>query len=325
MSRGFSTRARQGPAGRSAWVFHAGALGDFVLIWPMLRALVNGGRDVTVVAPASKAALAAAELGVKQQHSEIPRFSRMWGGPAGVKPSEIEQGVSEVYSFVADAGAAPEADRPQQPDTPDRRWLAAAERMFPGARVVSVGPPGSASRAAAWRVAGAGGPGARVPLEHNPDGPLVLHVGAGSAAKRWPMDRWAALAQAAGGAGALVAPGEPPIERMTVLAGEVEEEQFTPGERRLFAALGGRFIDKLGVLVGEVRSARLFIGADSGPAHLAAQLGVRTLALFGPTDPVVWAPVGPAARVLAPESPQPMTWLPPAAVLDAARALVSVV
>ena len=42
-----------------------------------------------------------------------------------------------------------------------------------------------------------------------------------------------------------------------------------------------------------------FIGNDSGITHLAAGLGVRTLAVFGPTNPVVYIPIGPAVKVFA--------------------------
>jgi len=48
-------------------------------------------------------------------------------------------------------------------------------------------------------------------------------------------------------------------------------------------------IVKLAALVSR---AGLFIGNDSGCSHLAAALGVPTLALFGPTDPLSWAPRG---------------------------------
>jgi lipopolysaccharide heptosyltransferase I len=44
--------------------------------------------------------------------------------------------------------------------------------------------------------------------------------------------------------------------------------------------------------------AALFIGVDSGPTHLAAAAGTPTLALFGPTDPDRFGPVGPKAAVL---------------------------
>lgn len=44
--------------------------------------------------------------------------------------------------------------------------------------------------------------------------------------------------------------------------------------------------------------AALFVGADTGPTHLAAAAGTPTVALFGPTDPGRFGPVGPRVRVL---------------------------
>lgn len=45
--------------------------------------------------------------------------------------------------------------------------------------------------------------------------------------------------------------------------------------------------------------ASLFLGNDSGPAHMAAAFGLPTVVLFGPSDDVVWAPWRTAAEVLA--------------------------
>jgi ADP-heptose:LPS heptosyltransferase len=45
--------------------------------------------------------------------------------------------------------------------------------------------------------------------------------------------------------------------------------------------------------------AALFLGNDSGLTHLAAGVGAPTIALFGPTDPIVWAPLGPRVLVIA--------------------------
>ena len=44
--------------------------------------------------------------------------------------------------------------------------------------------------------------------------------------------------------------------------------------------------------------AALFVGADTGPTHLAAAAGTPTVALFGPTDPARFGPVGPRVRIL---------------------------
>ena len=51
--------------------------------------------------------------------------------------------------------------------------------------------------------------------------------------------------------------------------------------------------------VGSVLSrSRAFVGNDSGITHLAAYLGCPTVALFGPTDPAVWGPIGRRIHIL---------------------------
>jgi ADP-heptose:LPS heptosyltransferase len=50
-------------------------------------------------------------------------------------------------------------------------------------------------------------------------------------------------------------------------------------------------------LFEQLRAAAAFVGNDSGPGHLAGVIGVASLLLFGPTDPVVWKPLGPRVTV----------------------------
>ncbi len=53
--------------------------------------------------------------------------------------------------------------------------------------------------------------------------------------------------------------------------------------------------------------ARIYIGNDSGITHLAAAAGAPVVALFGPTDPSVWAPRGDRVRIVATQRPgEPM-------------------
>jgi ADP-heptose:LPS heptosyltransferase len=52
-------------------------------------------------------------------------------------------------------------------------------------------------------------------------------------------------------------------------------------------------------------SADLYVGNDAGTTHLAAALGTPTIAIFGPSDPQVWQPLGTHVAVVA--SPQPGT------------------
>ncbi len=47
----------------------------------------------------------------------------------------------------------------------------------------------------------------------------------------------------------------------------------------------------------------VFIGNDSGPAHLAAVVGCPAVVLFGPANPVMYRPLGPAVKVMTPSRP----------------------
>ena len=286
---GASTRPRSREGG-GVWVLHRGALGDGVLLWPMLRALARCG-PVTLVADGPRAALAARELGLTGLDAEAPALGRLWvaGGAVQAVP-----GVTSVHAYLG-----PQAVR-------SRVWTENARRMFPGAVVTAHALRPDAALARLWSCL----PGGAAPAAVGGAGRVVLHVGAGGAPKCWPLAAWSALAA---GLAAVVADAPP-----TVVAGEVERERHDALERAAFRQLDGRYLSDLAALADLLRDARLVVGADSGPAHLAAQLGVPTLVLFGPTRPERWAPVGPRVTVMAPPTPRPMTWLDPSLVLRAA-------
>lgn len=144
---------------------------------------------------------------------------------------------------------------------------------------------------------------------------ILLHPGAGGSAKRWPADRFGALV------GLLREAGLSPV----VVAGPADGEAV----RELHAAVAGERLVvapdlALRPLAALSAIARGFVGNDSGLTHLAAVAGTPTLALFGPTDPAVWAPLGPASRVLAarPVAGDPWHGLIPERVLTALLDLV---
>ncbi|MEU2037244.1 glycosyltransferase family 9 protein [Nocardia niwae] len=118
-------------------------------------------------------------------------------------------------------------------------------------------------------------------------GCVVVHVGAGAPARRWPPDRFAAVVRHL-----LV------LGREVVLTGDENERQLALG----IAARAGLPVGR--VLAGEqnlidlaatVAEAALVICGDTGVAHLATAFGTRTVLLFGPTPPR-WA--GPPAHLL---------------------------
>jgi ADP-heptose:LPS heptosyltransferase len=88
-------------------------------------------------------------------------------------------------------------------------------------------------------------------------------------------------------------------KEVRVLLGEVELERFSAEEIKALEAAAtvrrpGTYLE----LFNELRTASLFVGNDSGPSHLAGIMGLPTIALFGPTDPAVWKPMGPRVRTL---------------------------
>ena len=110
---------------------------------------------------------------------------------------------------------------------------------------------------------------------------LAVHPGSGSPAKNWPAERFTEVARRLAGDGPWLHVRGPAEEHLPVPGGTVEA--FNWPLRALAAVLS---------------RASLFLGNDSGAAHLAAASGVPTLSLFGPTDPALWSPVGPAVVTL---------------------------
>jgi ADP-heptose:LPS heptosyltransferase len=112
---------------------------------------------------------------------------------------------------------------------------------------------------------------------------VVIHPFAGWKFREWPLEAYASLAKRM-----------LESEGMTVVfLWEDKKEGSLPWLRHHFA---GRspviFASTLSLLESAalVSGASLFVGNDSGPLHLAAMLGVRTLGLFGPSDPSLTAP-----------------------------------
>src|SRR5580698_3117526 len=56
--------------------------------------------------------------------------------------------------------------------------------------------------------------------------------------------------------------------------------------------------ESLGVTKSLIAGASLFLGNDSGPAHIAAAFGIPTVVLFGPSDPITWSPWRTESQIL---------------------------
>jgi len=105
---------------------------------------------------------------------------------------------------------------------------------------------------------------------------IVVSPGGGWRSKCWPADRYGAVCADVWGRHGLpavinIGPGEESLAREVV-------EAAAPAQSLVLSLP----LPQLGALLMQ---SKLVISADSGPLHLAAALGARTVGLFGPTDP----------------------------------------
>ncbi|MBV9397849.1 MAG: glycosyltransferase family 9 protein [Bryobacterales bacterium] len=142
-------------------------------------------------------------------------------------------------------------------------WLGAPRREIPRAKLFLQAGQASHTRKATTQ--------ARV----------VIHPFASETGKTWPAERFLAVALE------LKEGGLEPV----FLAGPRDD---TSAFARFTVWQGAPMEDVKSLMAG----AHLFIGNDSGPAHIAAAFGVPCVVLFGSSDPLVWAPWRTEARVL---------------------------
>lgn len=118
---------------------------------------------------------------------------------------------------------------------------------------------------------------------------VVIHPGSGGKKKCWHLDNVLAVGEKLGKEGYSV----------VFLLGPAEVERFSSAMIRKIQSVGSQVSGlPLTQVIGLLACSETFIGNDSGITHLSAALGGRTIAMFGPTDPARYGPVGPVATTL---------------------------
>ncbi len=119
---------------------------------------------------------------------------------------------------------------------------------------------------------------------------LVVHMGSGGKKKIWPLSGWRMLLRrlAREWRGRVVTALGPADASLRTFADEMRDE------------VGLTVMDGLNLpcLAALLAAARAYLGNDSGVTHLAAAMGTPTVALFGPTRPETWAPLGENVHVI---------------------------
>lgn len=125
---------------------------------------------------------------------------------------------------------------------------------------------------------------------------IVVHVSAGNPFRRWPVESFVTLLVRLARADA--------SRRIVVMSGPSERDaagHIGDQARAQLGATGEAIVDRLDFDLAEVRAllerARLFIGGDSGPLHIAGTTGVPVVGLYGPTLSARSAPWRPSRYV----------------------------
>ncbi|BAH75780.1 glycosyltransferase family 9 protein [Solidesulfovibrio magneticus] len=245
---------------------HAGALGDFFLAWPAFLSVVRrfpGAAAFAAVRPSLAGYLAplAAPCPPDLRRTLDARFA------AAVWPKAL------ANTLVIRPGLAA---RPELP--PSDRFL-----FLPGVVPGSLESPRGHYRKALethgipwaedWREMFQTLFGSHAPTTDD----VLLFPGAGHPDKCWPLDRLAALAKG------LAARGLRPVY---VLGPAELERGLAPAGSNMM------LLETVEELSLALRAARAVVGPDCGPLHLAGLHGVPGVAVFGPTSPRQWGPVG---------------------------------
>ena len=282
-------------------VIRGGAIGDFILILPALKALRDTYADAHIEILGYKHIAALAENRFYAQAVRSIEY-----GPLSsffAKNSEISAELADYFpsfdliiSYLYD---------PDQIFENNLRRCGVKKLLCGPARIVATG--GHAARQLARPIEELG---IRVPdltekiflseedrqfgREFRPirSQPIIaIHPGSGSKEKNWPLQNWIEL----------FSREHCHVEKrpsLIVISGEADEAQSAQLEQT-WKSQDIRFAKNLMLphLAGVLEHS-IFIGHDSGMSHLAAAAGASCILLFGPTDPNVWAPRNENVEVL---------------------------
>ena len=122
---------------------------------------------------------------------------------------------------------------------------------------------------------------------------VAIHPGSGGAQKCWPASHFAAVIERLWqqNRSVLLLEGPADTEHVRHLLNLVSSPPV-PGMIKMLTNA------PLLEVARQLQQCRCYLGNDSGITHLAAMLGVPTVAIFGPSDPAIWRPVGPSVKVI---------------------------
>jgi len=250
-------------------VVHTGGLGDLLLACPAIAALGREGPIELLGRPDRLALAVAAEIAAVAHDIEGSGFDSLFSTPDSAVRDFLAR-FDRCVVWMRDDGTLERAicscgieDVRLFAGLPPADWKEHASVYF--ARVLGFDdlPP------------------FRLAVEPVQTCDVVIHPGSGGRHKNWPWECFRILADTLVNAGRKVAWCLGPAE---------EEARDTTGP----CIRPSNPLE----LAKHLAGANLYIGNDSGATHLAATVDCPIVAIFGPTDPAVWAPRGPRVRIV---------------------------
>lgn len=283
---------------RNVLIFHAGALGDSILTWPLALALarVYPQSRIYLITHVSKGALAAGVLGIESDDINTQWHRLHAGERVEDRAGRLLAAAHTIINFAAppegvfarelaeqSGSAAVITINPNPPMRYEKHVTEYQLEQLERAPVIH-----TSLRQILTGLTQRGLTQGGRPQRPDAEAGILIHPGSGSREKCWPMERFLDLAVAMKDCG-----------RVSAVIGETELERFSERELlKLEQTIPTQRCMDYAALEAAIRGASLFVGNDSGPAHLAGILGRPTVALFGPSDGRVWRPLGPMVRVI---------------------------
>jgi len=287
-----TTRSEHSMKNASLLIIHQGALGDVVLTFPAIMALRQKFSRIDILCQSQLGNLAV-KLGLidKSYPLEAAYFATLFSEPVDEKIKNIMAGYSTIllFSFAADLKKSVSQITDSRcflipPRPPARVQIHVTESLFKNLFDCGLLET-SDSNDKRFTCQGKFSPDTARPIDTSK---ILIHPGSGSIRKRWPLTNFLDLADRLENRGLqptfVGGPAEPDL---------IEEIRNQDRQIHTFSELTD--------LVDWLESTSAYIGNDSGVSHLAAFLGIASVIIFGPSDPVRWKPLGPRVQIVHPE------------------------
>ncbi|MCX6992343.1 MAG: glycosyltransferase family 9 protein [Kiritimatiellaeota bacterium] len=290
-------------------ILRGGALGDFILTLPAIRALRRHWPLATIelIGHPGMAELAVAAGLINRVRSLDASGMAQWFVPRRVWPERERADIASfdlVLSYLGDADGVVQVN-----------LRAAGAKRVIACQAIACSPVVASGHAADHFLRPVTDLGISTPISDEPllvwptplreqgrhwlkelglaDNVISLHPGSGSSRKNWPVEQFALLADR--------------VQRSmsaqpVFILGEADAAaaQALPRLAPAVPVLANRTLKEVAAVLAVSRG---YVGNDSGITHLAAALGIPIVALFGPTDAAVWGPRGANVVILRGREP----------------------